>query len=392
MSKKLTICLLNDSFPPTIDGVSNTVLNYADIIQRKYGNAIVATPQYPGARDAYDFPVIRYPSIDTTRILSGYRAGIPFSPKAIRAIVERKPDLIHLHCPYASAMLAKRLQSELKVPMVFTYHTKFDIDIANMFELEALRATAKRLTVSGIKRCDDVWAVSDIAGKNLESLGYKGEWRVMHNGVDFPRERASDDDVAELRRKYELADGLPVFLFVGRMMFYKGLDTIVDALGLAHARGLDFRMFFVGGGEDSDDVIARAKSAGIADKCVFTGAIVNRALLRVYFSMADAFLFPSLYDSAGLVVHEAAACSLMSVVIRDSAPAEGVEDGENGLLIDASTESLSLAVERVARDLPAARTMGERASRTLYKSWEDAVDDAWTRYEEVIARTAATSK
>ena len=39
----LGVCLLNDSFPPVIDGVANTVLNYANIINEKYGHPIVSS-------------------------------------------------------------------------------------------------------------------------------------------------------------------------------------------------------------------------------------------------------------------------------------------------------------------------------------------------------------
>ena len=59
MKDYLNVCLLNDSFPPNIDGVANTVVNYANIIQRKYGNAYVATPHYPDVKDNYLFEVRR---------------------------------------------------------------------------------------------------------------------------------------------------------------------------------------------------------------------------------------------------------------------------------------------------------------------------------------------
>ena len=75
--QKRNICLMNDSFPPLIDGVANAVVNYANVIQSQYGEAVVATPQYPGTIDDYPFPVIRYPSLDTTRMV-GYRTGLPF--------------------------------------------------------------------------------------------------------------------------------------------------------------------------------------------------------------------------------------------------------------------------------------------------------------------------
>ena len=45
------ICLMNDSFPPVIDGVANCVQNYADIIERHLGYALVCTPSYHQAVD-----------------------------------------------------------------------------------------------------------------------------------------------------------------------------------------------------------------------------------------------------------------------------------------------------------------------------------------------------
>ena len=46
-SEKRSVCLINDSFPPVIDGVANAVTNYASIIQRSFGDATVVTPYYP---------------------------------------------------------------------------------------------------------------------------------------------------------------------------------------------------------------------------------------------------------------------------------------------------------------------------------------------------------
>ena len=51
-SEKRSVCLINDSFPPVIDGVANAVTNYASIIQRNYGDATVVTPYYPDADDS----------------------------------------------------------------------------------------------------------------------------------------------------------------------------------------------------------------------------------------------------------------------------------------------------------------------------------------------------
>ena len=62
----LNVCLMNDSFPPVIDGVATTILNYAEIINNGLGKATVVTPEYPGAKDDFPFPVVRYTSMSIT--------------------------------------------------------------------------------------------------------------------------------------------------------------------------------------------------------------------------------------------------------------------------------------------------------------------------------------
>ena len=94
MTDQLRVCLLNDSFPPLIDGVANTVVNYAETLTRLGDQVVVTTPSYPGAEDDYPYPVIRYPSLPTTRLV-GYRAGYPFSATLLSALEDFRPDLIH---------------------------------------------------------------------------------------------------------------------------------------------------------------------------------------------------------------------------------------------------------------------------------------------------------
>ena len=212
-SEKRSICLINDSFPPVIDGVANAVTNYASVIQRSYGDATVVTPYYPDADDSiYPFPVLRYPSIDTTKLV-GYRAGLPLSPELMAQVEGRHIDLIHSHCPVTSTILARMLRQRLHVPLVFTYHTKFDIDIANAIHSKRLQEASIKLLVENISACDEVWTVSRGAGENLRSLGYQGDYIVMPNGVDIPSGRLPEETVRAVSEGLDLPEGVPLLLF-----------------------------------------------------------------------------------------------------------------------------------------------------------------------------------
>jgi len=436
-----------------IDGVANVVLNYAKIIQRDFGNAIVVTPRYPGEQDDYPFPVIRYPSVKTPRT-AGYRMGLPF-PGIVREIthvdhrtgetdhrtggtehrtsgtdhraggtehrtsetehrtsetehraagaehntsgkdhrtggLERSQiDLIHCHCPFVSSVIARSLRQATGAPIIMTYHTKYDIDIANTFDIELLRTAAKRVIVGNIEACDEVWAVSNGSGQNLMSLGYKGGYSVMDNGVDFPKGPAPDPLIKQVAHDLGLLEepsDVPVFLYVGRMQWYKNIRLILDGLCKAKAAGARFRMVFVGVGEDFNEIVFLANSLRLNNECIFAGIIRDRERLRAVYSLADMLLFPSTFDSAPLAVREAAACGTPGVLVRGSSAAEPVTDGRNAVLIDENADSLAWAVIELSRNMERIKKMGDCALEELYLPWDAAVSRAYEKYLEVLER------
>ena len=380
----LNVCLINDSFPPAIDGVANAVVNYGQVISRQHGKATVVTPFYPNADDsAFPFPVVRYPSVDMTKLV-GYRAGMPFDYDVFRQLETMSFDIIHSHCPITSTLLARALRERIHVPVVFTYHTKFDIDIANAVRSKALREGAARVLAQNIAACDEVWVVSRGAGDNLRKLGYEGPYTVMSNGVDFPVGRVDDALIQQATEGFDLPAGVPVFLFVGRMMWYKGIRIILDALKQLADSGAAFRMVFVGGGGDKDEIVAYSHSLGLDGLVQFSDPIRDRDLIRAWYCRADLFLFPSTFDTNGLVVREAAACGLASVLVAGSCAAEDVTDGESGFLIEENADSMAAMLRRLLAEPEAMHRVGEGAQREIYVSWETAVACAYERYGEVI--------
>ena len=384
MAKKRSVCLINDSFPPVIDGVSNAVVNYASIIQRSYGDATVVTPYYPDADDRdYPFTVLRYPSLDTTKLV-GYRAGVPLSPELMEQLEGRHIDLIHSHCPITSTLLARMLRQRLRVPLVFTYHTKFDIDIANAIHNKRLQEASVKLLVENITACDEVWTVSRGAGENLRSLGYEGTCTVMPNGVDFPAGRVAQAQRQAVGAGLDLPQDVPLLLFVGRIMWYKGLRIILDALKALKDEGVAFRMVFVGKGTDDREVQDYARQLGVCDRVFFQPPCYDREVIRAWYCRADLFLFPSTFDTNGLVVREAAACALPSVLVAGSCAAEDVTDGRNGFLIEENAASMAQMLRRLLPQPALLRQAGQSAQKELYLSWEDSVARACERYETVL--------
>lgn len=388
----MKVCLLNDSFAPVIDGVVNVVMNYADLLMRNQGaEVIVGTPKYPGADyDAYPYRVVPYPSIDTSALVHGYRAGNPFEGKAFGELADFEPDIIHTHCPATAAVMARLLREKTGAPIVLTYHTKFDIDIGRAVKNKLAAKEGIRAMVSSISACDEVWVVSRGAGESLKNLGYEGKYRVMSNGVDFEKGRADSKMVEEVTQGYDLPADVPVFLFVGRIMTYKGLPMILDALKLVSEAGQDFRMVFVGKGPDRELLEKKAEELGLMGnggpgKCIFVGPVYDREKLRAWNTRADLFLFPSTYDTNGLVVREAAACGLASVLIEGSCAAEDVTNGRNGYTIEETPEAMAALLLDRCRHLEQVHEAGEKAMNEIVLLWRDCVAQAYSRYQVILA-------
>ncbi|MEE1002623.1 MAG: glycosyltransferase [Acutalibacteraceae bacterium] len=380
---KYNIGLFNDSFPPKIDGVANTVYNYASILSRLDVNCTVVTPKYPGIVDDYPFDVIRYSSTGVSKKLE-YRVGNVVPVKTLGKLINKDFDLLHVHSPFVSSLVADDLiKLNPGLPVVLTYHKKFDVELEKRLKVKSFLKVAKKFVLRNINLADEVWVVSEGAVESLRAIGYKGDYRVIRNGADFKKGVSPAEKTAALKKSLNIAEDDLVFLFVGRMMWYKNIKLILSALRLL-PNTLKFKMVFVGDGNDRHEIENHAKHIGISTKCIFTGAVYDREVLRDYYSMSDLFIFPSTYDTSGLVVMEAAATKLPAVLIRKSCAAEGVTDGRNGFLCEENEKSLKDAILRAVSDREHLTKAGENAQSEVYCSWEDSVRIANKRYEEII--------
>ena len=168
------------------------------------------------------------------------------------------------------------------------------------------------------------------------------------------------------------------------MMWYKGLRIILDALKQLKGEGQDFRMVFIGKGTDGEAIRAYAEELCLGDKVFFLPPCYDREIIRAWYCRADLFLFPSTFDTNGLVVREAAACGLASVLIAGSCAAEDVTDGRNGFFIEENAASMAATLRRLLPRRELLRQVGENARRELYISWDTSVANACRRYEVVL--------
>ena len=377
------IALLNDSFPPKIDGVANAVMNYAKILSRE-DDITVITPDYPHVKDNYEFKVNRYFSFPTSSRI-GYRVGNPVALENLRYFFMRNHfDIIHVHSPFASGVLSRIIKRKDTV-MIATYHSKYEEDFEKSLKSNFMKKVAVKFINSNINACDEVWTVSDGAAKSLRAIGYQGPYFVMPNGTDMPKGKAPKSVIKNVVEKYHIDTSKPLILFVGRMMWYKGVKYILDGCAAAKAAGIEYTALFVGDGYDRLEMIKYADDIGVSDYVSFPGATTDRSDMYGLYSIATVFAFPSSYDTSGLVVKEAAACACPSILLKGSCAAEGVTDGFSGFIAkDETSEAVSEQIIKALSDPEKTKEIGRNAQEYVYFSWEDSVKRASERYDRLL--------
>jgi UDP-glucose:(heptosyl)LPS alpha-1,3-glucosyltransferase len=232
-------------------------------------------------------------------------------------------------------------------------------------------------------RLRHVIAVSRGTARDVEThYGYRGPSSVVYHGTDTAQfHPATAEEKRALRARYGLREDAWVWLFAGEVR--KGLDAAIDALR-AHKNAT----LLVVTRSDLSGHREQARGLGVADRVVFHGP---EAQIALAYRAADAFLYPSTYDTFALVVSEAMASGLPVVVGRDIGAAEWIVDGENGLLCDgAQPASVARALSTLAALPDRGAPLGAAARATVEShTWDRCAAETLAVYESLLAQPRA---
>ncbi|MBU8914401.1 MAG: glycosyltransferase [Spirochaetales bacterium] len=394
MSERLFIGQFNDSYKPIMDGVGVCAENYARWINANHGKGVAIVPSQPRFEDRDEFEVIRFASLPFV-FMHPYRVGVPWmSPSVGSRLRDLKFDLVHSHTPFVGGRMARRAARYHHIPHVTTFHTKYRDDAMKILHNDRLADEVVRRIVKFYRTVDAVWTPSESTAQTLREYGFDGEVAVAPNGSDMAIPTGSERE--SLRRRGEELCGLRpaefMLLFVGQHRWEKNVRLIINAIsrldGMLREEGATkpFRMVFAGDGYAATAMRAMCEDLGIARRTAFLGKIVDRDALQSLFARADLFVFPSIYDNAPLVMREASAFSLPTVVAAGSATAEIVRDGENGFITEDEPEAMARRLKLLMGQPELLRRAGQGATRTIYLSWEEIVDWAADQYRAIIDR------
>ena len=380
------IGLFNDNFPPVLDGVALTVQNYAYWLHQKGYDVSVITPYAPGASQVINqapYPIYRFTSIPIP-FRPPYRFGMPyFSPIFLQEWKNMRFNLVHAHCPFTTANLARSAAKSQHIPLVATFHSKYRQDFEhNVPNKQVVDMMVKRI-IRFYEQADEVWIPQAAVEPTLREYGYKGAVTVVENGNDFS---TPVEEIAVLRNEMRKELGLlpdeTMLLFVGQHIWEKNIGFILDALALM--KDQPFHLFMVGTGYAVHDIRVKIRELGLAQNVTLLGNIHDRERLKAIDAAADLFLFPSLYDNAPLVVREAAAMHTPALMLQDSTAAEIIQPDINGFLTPNDIHMYADRISYLIAHPDILRKVGNTASTTIARSWENVMDEVILRYRDIL--------
>lgn len=262
-------------------------------------------------------------------------------------------DVVHLHHPHPLADIATLLA--VRAPVVVTHHSDIQRQaLARPVYMPLVRAALRRASAI-------VVATGSHLGVSRELRGFESKVKVIPFGVDT--NRFSPPQRAMRPPRFPEAGQGAVALFVGRLVGYKGLDLLIDAVA-----GTQLRLVLVGDGPLRADLERRVAAARAGDRITFLGAIDDE-LLPSYYQAADYLVLPSTTPAEmfGIVLLEAMACG--RPVITTDVPT-GVREvnvpGQVGLEARAGdVAALRAAMQRLAGDEAERRRMGAAARQRV---------------------------
>jgi hypothetical protein len=344
--RPVRVLTVTDAWHPQVNGVVRTIEATQRELQRAGHHCEVITPQ--------EFATVPCPGYGEIRLsLLPYR-------KAARRIEDWGPDAIHIATEGPLGQAARRYCVRHGVPFTTAYHTRFPQYLRAMFGIQErwvyrflrwFHSPAWRVLTptAEVERELAAWGIRHVArwtrGVDLDVFRPRGEPSPLVEGLAHPR-----------------------FLYVGRVSVEKNIEAFLklDLPGSKIVAGVGPALELLG--RRFPDVR-------------FVGVLEREELAQLY-SSVDAFVFPSLTDTFGLVMLEALACGTPVAAFPVQGPLD-VVGGSDAAALDTELRRAALRALRI--DRARCRAWAERFS------WRAATEQFLAQQRPVSAGVSDTA-
>jgi glycosyltransferase involved in cell wall biosynthesis len=375
----LRVALFTGNYNYVMDGPARALNLLVDHLEAKGHAVLVFAPTTPNPAFQPSGTLIPIPSTPLPGARKEYRFAFGL-PRAARTRLDQfAPTLIHIATPDWLGLSALRYGRRRGVPVVASYHTRFET-YPQFYGVPWLEGPVVQYLRWFYARCTHVYPPTQAMIADLRAAGLGKDLRLWARGVDgalFNPNKRSED----WRRARGFAADDIVVAWVGRIVLEKGADMYADAVNAAAARNPKIRALVVGDGPERARLEARLPNA------VFVGYQAGADLARAYAS-ADIFFNPSITETFGQVNLEAMASGLACVCAAATGSSSLLTDGANGRLVppERGAEGFAAALAALAADAPLRARFGPAArARAEQFSWTAVLDGLIANYREAAA-------
>jgi glycosyltransferase involved in cell wall biosynthesis len=315
--------------------------------------AFTGHPEWPGCK--------LFTELSNEEISAYYNAFLKATTDAVQ---DFRPDIIHVHHAFPLAWIAGFIKDTYNINFIVTIHGS---------ELPTLEKDKRywQRTYDAMYR----------AKKIVPNSGWTRDWflrifkghfhekcRVIPGGVNIHKFIYTEVGLKAIEKELGI-DGKPVVLFAGKLTKFKGVEYLVGAAKKIHGE-----VVILGDGPERERLQEKAKQLGLTNIHWkgHLGAGIRK--LAPYYSRADVFVAPSIWDEPlGLVILESMACETPVVVTRKGGIPLAVRDGYNGYFVrPKNTSEIAEKVNLLLDNDVMRKKMGTNARRTVTErfSWE----------------------
>jgi len=312
-------------------------------------------------------------------------------------------DLIHSHY-WLSGLVGLALRQAWNIPLIQMFHTLAVMKnrVARSTEEQS---SSLRLETEGrlLREADRVVAATPAEVAQIQWLYREDISRVVvvPPGVDTSRFYPIPKDEAKDYIGVPCHDRM--LLYVGRIEPLKGIDTLIEAVGILHGEGVldehPFCLAIIGGDPqvsreqmtaEMERLQSLRKSLGILDLITFLGKR-DQDTLQYYYSAAEVVVVPSHYESFGLVALEAMACGTPVVASETGGLAFLVRDGETGFHVPtADPKALAERLRVIIQDDVLRAKLGKQAAKYAKAyAWSEIVEQILDLYSSLQGKKLA---
>ncbi|HEY8312783.1 MAG TPA: glycosyltransferase [Candidatus Baltobacteraceae bacterium] len=374
----MRVGFFTEVYRPVVNGIVASIDGLAEGLRARGHEVYCFAPKVPGYVET-DGPVFRMPSLPLP-MSTPYRLTIPLVSRRNRIGVIKKLSIIHAHSPFVTGWMAQRYARRYGIPFVYTYHTRLE-EYAHYvpFDEHATRFAATQLTRNFANLADTVIVPTLAMRDRLLELGVTRPVEIVPSGIDL-RFFGSGTRRREIREGLGVREGDRLLLFVSRLAREKNVDLLLDAL----ARSADptLRLVLAGDGPERAPIEERVRDLGLSGQVSFAGG-VERVHLPDLYASADAFVFPSVSETQGLVLAEALAAG--AFVIAAEAPQSRDVLGGAGVVAAADPAAFAAAFLAVPKTPDPAVDRRAREAATRF-GLDEQTEHVETLYERLLTR------